>query len=106
MTHYRLSILYLPLTDLQVTQAALSAQNSPSRKNYSMVEDIRMQSLFEFFDRLLTSDYLEYAVGGVVVLVWWIISKTRYTLRSLRGDTEVHQPQIDEQRPRRRIPLY
>ena len=65
-----------------------------------------MQSLFELFDRLLTSDYLEYAVGGVVVLVWWIISKTRYTMRSLRGETEVDEPQIDEQRPRRRIPLY
>ena len=64
-----------------------------------------MQSLPEFFNRLLTSDYLEFAVGGVVVLVWWIVSKTRYTLRRLRGETEVDESQIDEQRPRRRIPL-
>ena len=48
-----------------------------------------MQSLFELIDRLVTSDYLEYAVGGVVVLVWWIVSKTRYTLRRLRGETGI-----------------
>ena len=64
-----------------------------------------MQSLFELIDRLVTSDYLEYVVAGVVVLVWWVVSKTRYTLRQLRGETEADTSLIDEKRPRRRIPL-
>ena len=63
-----------------------------------------MQPLFELIDRLVISDYLEYVVAGVVVLVWWIVSKTRYTLRQRRGVTEADTPLVDEERPRRRDP--
>jgi hypothetical protein len=54
-------------------------------------------------DHILDSEFLEYIVAVLFLTAWWAISKTRHTLRRLKGmgddDTSV-------ERPRRRLPLY
>ena len=66
-----------------------------------------MDSILDYIDRLVTYEYFDYVVGGALVLAWWVVSKTRYTLRQLRGDSPPldEREEISEQRPRRRIPL-
>ena len=55
-------------------------------------------------DLILDSEFLEYIVAVLFLTAWWAISKTRHTLRRLKGlDDEVTT--IGE-RPRRRLPLY
>ncbi|GEM_PF-3644838 len=56
-----------------------------------------------FFDRILDSEFLEYIAAALFLVGWWVISKTRYTLRRLRGIDEGND---DVERPRRRLPLY
>ena len=65
-----------------------------------------MDSILDYLDRLVTYDYFDYVVAGGLVLAWWVVSKTRNTLRRLRGDPPlVEEGGISEERPRRRIPL-
>ena len=66
-----------------------------------------MDSILDYLDRLVGYDYFDYVVGGALVLAWWVVSKTRYTMRRLRGDSPLpeEEERISEERPRRRIPL-
>ena len=59
-----------------------------------------------FFDRILDSEYLEYIAAALFLTVWWVISKTRHTIRRLQGSggaADVDEPAAE--RPRRRLPL-
>ncbi len=55
------------------------------------------------FDRILDSEFLEYIVAVLFLTVWWAISKTRHTLRRLKG---LDDDGATVERPRRRLPLY
>ena len=55
-------------------------------------------------DRLLDSEFVEYLAAAGFLVIWWLVSKTVYTVKRLRGQLP---PDDDaERRPRRRIPLY
>ena len=60
------------------------------------------------FDRILDSEFLEYIVAALFLTAWWAISKTRYTLRRLKGmdDDDGESGGAAVERPRRRLPLY
>lgn len=56
-------------------------------------------------DRILDSEFLEYIVVALFLTAWWAISKTRHTLRRLKGvDDDGVGTSVE--RPRRRLPLY
>ena len=56
-------------------------------------------------DRILDSEFLEYIVAALFLTAWWAISKTRHTLRRLKGvDDDGVGASVE--RPRRRLPLY
>ena len=60
-----------------------------------------------FFDRILDSEYLEYIAAVLFLTAWWVINKTRHTIRRLQGiggAEDVGEPAAE--RPRRRLPLY
>lgn len=62
-------------------------------------------SLLSSLDHILDSDFLEYIVAILFFTVWWAISKTRHTLRRLKGvDDDGVGASVE--RPRRRLPLY
>lgn len=65
-----------------------------------------MDSILDYLDRLVSYDYFDYVVGGALVLAWWVVRKTRNTIRQLRGEPPLDEGEgITEDRPRRRIPL-
>ena len=65
-----------------------------------------MDSILEYLDRLVTHDSFDYIVGGALVVVWWLVSKTRHTLRRLRGEEPLAEDEDAAiERPRRRLPL-
>ena len=60
-----------------------------------------------FFDRILDSEFLEYIAAALFLTAWWAISKTRHTLRRLKGETDEGRSAVaGVERPRRRLPLY
>jgi hypothetical protein len=56
-------------------------------------------------DRILDSEFLEYIVAALFLTAWWAISKTRHTLRRLKG-VDDDSAGASVERPRRRLPLY
>ena len=65
-----------------------------------------MDSILDYLECLVSYDYFDYVVGGTLVLAWWVVSKTRNTIRRLGGDPPLDEGEgISEERPRRRIPL-
>lgn len=60
-----------------------------------------------FFDRILDSEFVEYFAAVLFLAVWWAVSKTRHTLRRLKGiDGADDSGEPAAERPRRRLPLY
>ena len=55
-----------------------------------------------YFDRLLDSEFVEYAAAATFIFIWWFVSKTTHAIRRLKDGP---REEITEPRPRRRIPL-
>ena len=66
-----------------------------------------MASILEYLELLVSHDYFDYILGGALVVVWWLVSKTRHTLRRLSGEEPLSEDEdVALERPRRRLPLY
>ncbi len=56
-----------------------------------------LEELYRDAQRLLHSPYLSYALAGLFIVLWWIASRIVGLVRQAGG--------VNDERPRRRVPL-
>ena len=64
-----------------------------------------MDELLRSLNRLLTSRAAEYIIAVAAIVVWLLVSKIVRTVHRIRGEGASGTGEIDEPRPRRRLPL-